>query len=143
MAADRDLVTGVVQLGNLLLRRLAPVFERAKITPQQWSVLSVLAADDAPVTLVALARRLSVTKQNMTGMMSRLEQVGLAERSGDPHDLRTSHIRLTRKGRLLVERVRPAYLEWMETVGGSALSEREVQSLTRSINRLIDELEAD
>jgi len=33
--AERDLVAGVIQLANLLTRRLAPVFEKARVTPQQ------------------------------------------------------------------------------------------------------------
>ena len=37
MAGERDLVSGVIQLANLLNRRLAPVFEKAKVTPQQWA----------------------------------------------------------------------------------------------------------
>ena len=41
---DRDLVAGVVQLANLLTRRLVPVFERSGVTPQQWAVLSVIGA---------------------------------------------------------------------------------------------------
>jgi DNA-binding MarR family transcriptional regulator len=142
MPGQRDLVTGVIQLANLLTRRLGPVFEKAKITPQQWSVLSALSAEEAPVTLVALARRLGVTKQNMTGMMARLEQLGLAERNDDPQDLRSSRVQLTRRGRGLVEKVRPAYEEWIASVGGSALSERELQALTRSVERLIEALEA-
>ncbi|HEY0373112.1 MAG TPA: MarR family transcriptional regulator, partial [Thermoanaerobaculia bacterium] len=107
MTGERDLVSGVIQLANLLTRRLGPVFEKAKITPQQWSVLSALSSEEAPVTLVGLSRRLGVTKQNMTGMMSRLEQLGLAERNDDPQDLRSSRVQLTRRGRTLVEKVRP------------------------------------
>lgn len=141
MPAQRDLVTGVIQLANLLTRRLGPVFEKAKITPQQWSVLSALSAEDTPVTLVALARRLGVTKQNMTGMIARLEQLGLAERYDDPQDLRSSRVQLTRRGRSVVERVRPTYEQWLEAVGGEALSQRELQALTRSVDRLIGLLE--
>lgn len=138
---ERDLVTGVLQLANLLTRRLGPVFEKAKITPQQWSVLSALAAEEAPVTLVALSRRLGVTKQNMTGMMARLEQLGLAERNDDPQDLRSSRVQLTRRGRTLVEKVRPAYEEWLAGLGGDAVSDREIHSLTRTAERLIEALE--
>jgi DNA-binding MarR family transcriptional regulator len=138
---ERDLVTGVIQLANLLTRRLGPVFERSKITPQQWSVLSVLAGDDAPATLVGLSRRLGVTKQNMTGMIARLEQLGLAERNNDPDDQRSWHVQLTRRGRGLVEKMRPAYEEWLESVGGGALSDRELQTLMRSVARLIEALE--
>ena len=135
--AERDLASSVIQLANLLMRRMAPVFEKAKITPQQWSVLSALAGDEAPVTLVALARRLAVTKQNMTGMIARLEQLGLAERQGDPNDLRSSRVSLTRRGRSLVDKVRPAYDEWLRATTKD-LSERDLQTLTRALERLID-----
>lgn len=138
---ERDLVTGVIQLANLLTRRLGPVFEKAKITPQQWSVLSALSAEEAPVTLVGLSRRLGVTKQNMTGMMSRLEQLGLAERNDDPQDLRSSRVQLTRRGKALVEKLRPAYEEWIASIGEGAVSDRDLQSLTRTVERLIEALE--
>lgn len=140
MASDRDLVSSVVQLANLFIRRLGPVFEKSKITPQQWSVLSALAAEDGAVTPVALSRRLGVTKQNMTGMIARLEQLGLAERYDDPDDLRSSRIQLTRRGRALLDKLRPAYDEWIASTGASALSDRELQSLTRSVERLIEAL---
>ncbi len=141
MAAERDLVSGVIQLANLLNRRMSPVFGKAKITPQQWSVLAALGEETAPVTLVALARRLMVTKQNMTGMMSRLEQLGLAERQGDPNDLRSSRVTLTRRGRTLVDRLRPAYDQWVRSLGGGEIAERDLQALTRTVEKLIDQLE--
>ena len=141
MAGERDLVTGVIQLANLLNRRLAPVFEKAKVTPQQWAVLVALADETAPVTLVALARRLVVTKQNMTGMIARLEQLGVAERQGDPNDLRSSRVQLTRRGRGIVEKLRPAYEEWIHSLAGEEISERELQALTKTVERLITQLD--
>jgi len=140
MAAERDLVTGVLQLANLFIRRLGPVFEKAKVTPQQWTVLAALAEEEAAVTLVTLARRLMVTKQNMTGMIARLEQLGLAERQEDPHDLRSSRVTLTRRGRTLVEKLRPAYDKWIEALGGE-IGERDLQTLTRTVEKLIGQLE--
>ena len=142
MAGERDLVSGVIQLANLLNRRLAPVFEKAKVTPQQWAVLAALAEENAPVTLVALARRLVVTKQNMTGMIARLEQLGVAERQGDPNDLRSSRVQLTRRGRGIVEKLRPAYDEWVRSLAGDQVSERELQALTKTVERLIAQLDA-
>jgi DNA-binding MarR family transcriptional regulator len=143
MPSERDLVSGVMQLGNLFVRRLGPVFEKAKITPQQWTVVSALADEDGPVTLVALARRLMVTKQNMTGMIARLEQLGLAERNDDPNDLRSSRVQLTRRGRTLVERLRPAYEEWIRGLRGDDVSERDLQQLTRTVERLIVKLDSE
>ncbi|HEY0143301.1 MAG TPA: MarR family transcriptional regulator [Thermoanaerobaculia bacterium] len=140
--AERDLVSGVIQLANLLTRRMAPIFDKAKITPQQWAVLSTLADEDGPATLVGLARRLLVTKQNMTGMIARLEQLGLAERHGDPTDLRSSRVQLTRRGRSLVEKVRPVYAEWLENVSAD-VADRDLQSLARTVEKLIERLEHD
>jgi DNA-binding MarR family transcriptional regulator len=140
-STERDLIVGVIQLSNLLTRRLAPIFEKSKITPQQWAVLSVLADSDAPMTLAGLARKLLVSKQNRTGMVARLEQLGLAERSDDPNDLRSSRVQLTRRGRGIVDKVRPAYADWVKSLGRD-VSERDMQSLTRTVDRLIAELEA-
>ena len=141
MASERDLVTGVIQLANLLTRRLGPVFEKAKITPQQWLVATALSEEAGPVTLVALARRLMVTKQNMTGMIARLEQLGLAERNEDPNDLRSSRVQLTRRGRTLLEKVRPLYEQWLKDLTGGDVPERDLQSLNRTIERLILKLD--
>ncbi len=136
---ERDLIVGVIQLANLLTRRMSPIFEKSKITPQQWAVLSVLADAGDAMTLAGLARKLLVSKQNMTGMAARLEQLGLAERSDDPNDLRSSRVQLTRRGRTLVDKLRPSYTEWIGTLGKD-VSERDMQSLTRTVDRLIAEL---
>jgi DNA-binding MarR family transcriptional regulator len=137
---ERDLVSGVIQLANLLTRRLSPIFERARVTPQQWSILSVLADSETAMTLAGLARKMMVSKQNMTGMIARLEQLGLAERHDDPKDLRSSRVQLTRRGRALVEKFRPVYLEWRGKLGHD-LPERDIAALTRTVDRLIAELE--
>ena len=140
MPGEKDIVAGVIQLANLLTRRAAPVFEKANITPQQWSILSLLSIAKAPTTLAALARRLGVTKQNMTGMISRLEQLGLVGRAEDPNDLRSWRVQITRRGRSMVERVTPMYEEWRASLG-SEMSDREVQTFVRTVNRLIEQLE--
>ena len=140
MPAERDLVTGVIQLANVLTRRLGPVFEKANVTPQQWAVLSSLAEAPEALTLVSLARRMLVSKQNMTGMVARLEQLGLAERHGDPNDLRSSRVQLTRRGRALIDKFLPAYHAWRSRLS-QTLSERELAALTRTVDRLISELE--
>jgi len=139
---ERDLVAGVIQLANLLTRRLAPVFAKARITPQQWAILSALAANAAPMSLAALARTMMVSKQNMTGMMTRLEQLGFAERADDPKDLRSSRVVLTRRGRATIEKLRPAYEQWRDALGGE-LSERDLAVADKTIESLIVKLSGD
>jgi len=136
---ERDLVAGVIQLANLLTRRLAPVFEKARVTPQQWAILSVIEQSAGPMSLAALARSMMVSKQNMTGMMARLEQLGFAERADDPEDLRSSRVILTRRGRSTIEKLRPAYEEWRETLLAD-LSDRDLAAAENTINTLIETL---
>jgi DNA-binding MarR family transcriptional regulator len=138
---ERDLIAGVIQLANLLTRRLAPVFEKARITPQQWAILSVLSQSGNPMSLAALARTMMVSKQNMTGMMTRLEQLGFAERADDPKDLRSSRVVLTRRGRTTIGKLRPAYEQWRDALVGE-LSERDLVTAAKTIEALIANLSA-
>ena len=135
---ERDFVSGVVQLANLLTRRLGPLFEKANITPQQWAVLTALAEAGQATTLAAIARTLLVSKQNMTGMIARLEQLGLVERNENPNDLRSARVQLTRRGRSVVDKLRPAYEKWVENAGG--VSDRDLQTLAKTVDRLIENL---
>ena len=139
--AERDLVAGVIQLANLLTRSLAPVFERTRITPQQWAILAAIDRAEAPMTLAALARTMLVSKQNMTGMIVRVEQAGFVERTGDPEDLRSSRLVLTRRGRATIEKLRPAYEEWRAAIAGD-LSERDLAAAARTVETLIANLSA-
>jgi DNA-binding MarR family transcriptional regulator len=138
MPGERDLVSGIIQLGNLLNRRLAPLFEKANVTPQQWAVLVTIAEE--PVSLAGVARKLAVSKQNMTGMIARLEQLGLIERSENPQDLRSARVQLTRRGRTVIEKFTPLYEQWQKELGRD-VPDRDLQTLTRAINRLIAQLE--
>ena len=133
MPDERDLVAGVAHLANLLNRRLAPILEKAGVTPQQYGVLASIASAGEALTLAAVGRRLAVTKQNMTGMIVRLEQLGLVERIEDPNDLRSSRVQLTRRGRGVLDKVAPAYERWRKSIGN--------EQLVRAINRLIAQLE--
>ncbi|HWW61124.1 MAG TPA: MarR family transcriptional regulator [Thermoanaerobaculia bacterium] len=138
--SDRDLVTAVLQLANLLNRRLSPIFDKSKITPQQWAVLAVLSEYEEPTTLAAIAKKLLVTKQNMTGMISRLADLGLVDRNDDPKDLRSSRVELTRRGRSIVEKLRPAYEQWRDALARE-ISERDLQTVQRTLDRLIEHLD--
>jgi len=111
MPEDRDLIAGIIQLGNLFARRLAPLFEKTNLTPQQWLILNAIAAA-GPMTLAALARKMIVSKQNMTGMVDRLRKAGYLDRHHDPSDLRSARVVLTRRGRAVVEKLTPAYERW-------------------------------
>lgn len=135
-AGDADPVASLLRLANTLTRDLAPVFERAHVTPQQWMLLTTLASIDEEPTLAGLARRMNVSKQNVTGMVRRLEDVGLVKKSNDPEDLRSSRVVLTRRGVETVQRLRPAYQKWVDGFFAT-LPEGERQALAGAVEALL------
>ncbi|MBI2215625.1 MAG: MarR family transcriptional regulator [Acidobacteria bacterium] len=133
---DGDPVGSLLRLANTLTRDLAPVFERAHVTPQQWMLLTTLASIDEEPTLAGLARHMMVSKQNVTGMVRRLEDVGLVRKSNDPEDLRSSRVVLTRRGMETVQRLRPAYQKWVDRFFAT-IPEPERHALVDAIERLL------
>jgi DNA-binding MarR family transcriptional regulator len=131
----RDVPAALVQLSNLITRSLAPELARFSITPQQWYVLVAVADSVDDPSLAAVSRRMMVSKQNMTGMIARLESLGLIRRIEDPADLRASMLKLTRKGQQLVEEVDPVYRGWSRALLAN-LSVEERKAFARAISML-------
>lgn len=75
--------------------------EPLELRPVEFAVLSLVAAQPGtPQT--RLARALSVTAPNMTGILNRMESRGWIERSSSTEDRRSQVLRLTRSGAALL-----------------------------------------
>jgi DNA-binding MarR family transcriptional regulator len=74
------------------------------VTPPQLRVL-VMIASRGPLNLGAVARGLGVHPSNATRACDRLVLAGLLDRRDDPADRRNLQLRLTEKGRALVDDV--------------------------------------
>ena len=61
-----------------------------------------------------LAAELDVRLSTMTGVIDQLEEKGLVERVDHPGDRRSLHVRLTKKGRVLYQDARDAFLSHLE-----------------------------
>ncbi|MEO8218640.1 MAG: MarR family transcriptional regulator [Acidobacteriota bacterium] len=136
-----DLIAGIIRSGNLLVRQLTPLLQPWKITPQQWSILRSIASSDSPPSMAEISRSMAVSKQNITGMIGRLETLGLLRRSGNPDDLRAARISITGKGSRLIAASEPAFRTWLKTTLGD-FSERDRKAMIRSIQRLTELLES-
>jgi DNA-binding MarR family transcriptional regulator len=134
------ILISTLRLANVATRGMSSFFLRYDVTPQQWALLSVLAESEESPTLAGLAREMLVSKQNVTGMIARLEQLGLVERSGDPADLRASRIDLTRRGASVVQRIAPAFEKWAVAALGP-IPEREQKALARSMQRVVETMQ--
>jgi MarR family transcriptional regulator, organic hydroperoxide resistance regulator len=73
------------------------------VTTQQWSVLGALSRPQAQagMSINALSQYLLVSRQNLNGLLARLERDGFVRREADAEDRRSVRVLLTPKGKKL------------------------------------------
>ncbi|KAB2698777.1 MarR family transcriptional regulator [Ochrobactrum sp. Kaboul] len=105
------------QCANMLHKTGTRALEEYGITTQQWAVLGALTRTDFEngVAVGDLATFLLVSRQNLAGVLSRLESLDYIERAVSETDNRSRLIRLTEKGlSLWDENMRPVITGYYE-----------------------------
>lgn len=105
------------QCANMLHKTGTRALDDYGITTQQWAVLGALTRPgfERGVAVGDLAIFLLVSRQNLAGVLTRLEATGYLERAVDAKDNRSRLIRLTDKGRSLWdENMRPVISGYYE-----------------------------
>jgi DNA-binding MarR family transcriptional regulator len=91
------------QVANTLHTKGTQAVEEFGVTTQQWSVLGALSRPQVldGMSIGDLSRFLLVSRQNLTGLLSRLERDGLIERVTSEDDRRSRKVKLSAQGRAL------------------------------------------
>ena len=97
-----EVVDGLLDITRRTHEVLAVVAARHDLTVQQVGLLRML---DEPVSMRAFAEELSCDPSNVTGLVDRVERLGLVDRIPDPDDRRIRMLTLTAKGRRLRQRI--------------------------------------
>jgi DNA-binding MarR family transcriptional regulator len=130
---------------GFLRRAMEPYFTLHGISLSQWAVLQVLNCaqsngDRAGLRLTDLSERLLVRPPSVTGVVDRLQRMGLVTRAASKADHRSKMVSLTSDGRQLVERVMHGHAKRVQGVLG-ALNVPEQRELHKLLTRLGDHLE--
>lgn len=116
------------QCANMLHKTGTRALDSYGITTQQWAVLGALTRKEfeGGAAVGDMAAFLLVSRQNLTGVLSRLEALGYVERAVDEKDGRSRLIRLTAKGRgLWDEDMRPVIADYYdEALAGFSTEDR-------------------
>lgn len=88
------------QAANTLHTKGTQALDEFGVTTQQWSVLGALSRPQAAagMTVNELSHYLLVSRQNLTGLLGRLERDGLIERLTSEEDRRSRKVKLSAKG---------------------------------------------
>ena len=119
------------------LRRRVP----EDLTLPQFDALAQLSRHPGGMRSSDLTRALLVTAGNVTGLVARLARLGLVERRPVPGDRRASRIRLTARGRQVVQRALPRHRRDVAFLL-SALPSRDLVQLRGVLGRLNRSLES-
>jgi len=111
--------------------------ERFQTTLPRFDLLAQLERVEDGLLLGELSRRMMVSNGNVTGLVERLVQSGLIERSIPEADRRAVRVRLTAKGRRVFAEMAQAHSEWIAELF-AGLSETEQQALLTRLGNLKD-----
>ena len=89
------------QCANMLHKTGSRAVEAEGLTTQQWAVLGALSRDKVAggMSMGDLARYLMVSRQNLSGLIGRMERDGHVAIAPDPRDRRSRVVTMTDSGR--------------------------------------------
>ena len=106
----------------------------------QCDVLTTLSEQEG-VNQQELAKRLYVTKGNISGLLDRLEAAGFVERRSLASDRRQYSIHLTDSGRAMAEKAIAVQRKWLASTFGQ-LEDSELEAMEGHLLRLRDLMRA-
>lgn len=128
------------QCANMLHKTGTRAVEAEGLTTQQWAVLGALSRPqvEGGMSVGELARYLLVSRQNLSGLLSRMERDGHVKSAPDGRDRRSRLVTMTASGRKVWERkAQPKINEYYER----ALSGFSDTDVTHTLHYLLKLLE--
>ncbi|CAN0628204.1 Transcriptional activatory protein BadR [Burkholderia multivorans] len=124
------------QCANMLHKTGTRAVEDEGLTTQQWAVLGALSRDEAAQGMGVgdLARYLMVSRQNLSGLLSRMERDGHIMTEPDGKDRRARLVKMSESGRTLwIQQATPKIHRYYETV----LEDFSVDDVTHTLHYLL------
>lgn len=124
------------QCANMMHKTGTRAVQDEGITTQQWAVLGALSRSEAAggISMGELARYLMVSRQNLAGLVSRMERDGHVAIITDPSDRRSRLVALTSSGRhVWNEKAQPKIRHYYQ----QALAEFSTSDMAHTLHYLI------
>ena len=124
------------QCANMLHKTGTKAVEQEGLTTQQWAVLGALSRAEAQggMSMGDLARYLLVSRQNLTGLISRMERDGHVASAPDGRDRRSRLVTMSDSGRnVWLSQAQPKIRAYYE----QALADFSTDDLTHTLHYLL------
>ena len=132
------------QCANMLHKTGSRAVEQLGLTTQQWAVLGALSRPEAErgMGVGELARYLMVSRQNLSGLVGRMERDGHLELVADPEDRRSRLVRMTAEGSRVWRDEAPALIQNYYEQALADFSVGDTAHLLHYLLKLLDNMQA-
>jgi len=121
-----------------LVERIEQALAGASLPPLAWyDVLWELEKAGGRLRMLELARRVVLSKSNLSRLADRLEDARLVAREDSPADGRGYDLVLTREGRAMRRRMWPAYEAQIAKLFSSHLTAEEARVIGEALSRAV------
>ena len=132
-----EAVMNIVVTAGLLNKEGERILKPFGLTEAQFNVLMLLRhqTERGEADQTTLGKMLVVNRSNVTGLIDRMERGGFVKREADPEDRRVNRVKMTKKGRAVLNEATRAYMKRIEEVLGG-ISRSKQTSLCRTLESL-------
>ena len=133
---EHECLLNILYTATMLYKASYIYFRQYGITDAQFNVLIQLQYEKQQgLSQTDLGRRLVVNKADMTGIIDRPEKAGFVGREDHPQDRRINIIKITRKGRDIVNKLEPGYFKGVKKVM-SDMSKNDLKTIMKGMEKI-------
>ena len=131
--------TALLTAHATLIEKIETALSEAKLPPLAWyDVLRELEkAEGGKLRMHELARRIVLSRSNLTRLADRLENAKLIEREDTPHDRRGYHCVITRAGLAMHRKMWLVYKAEMERLFSRHITVEEARTIGDALGRAV------
>lgn len=132
---NNDTILRLIRVSEVLVKAADRFFGKYGLTTTQYDVLVIINYSEKRVSQSDLGDRRVVSRSNITGIVDRLEKLGLVRREGSADDRRIKYLAITQKGKDLIKKVENKYFDTLKQVVWF-LDDKDKGELTEIIGRI-------
>ena len=132
--AHRNLPMLLLQARERVIGRFRPILNEHGVTEQQWRIVRVL-LEQGPLEPREIVTACCISSPSLTGILARMDDLGLVKRERIDGDLRRVKVSLTPRSRALAARIAPQV-----EAAYAAIEARIGREFTADFYRTLDDL---
>ena len=102
---EQEAILNLFRTSDRVQIRFSRLFREHGLTPSQYNVLRILRGEGKPLPCLEIAQRMVAVVPGITGLIDRLEAMGLVGRVRSSEDRRVIYVRITDKALDLLSRL--------------------------------------